>query len=572
MSIALYRKYRPKTFSEITNQNHIKITLQNELENDKLAHAYLFCGPRGTGKTTMARLIAKASNCTDLQPKGEPCNACKNCVEIMSGKAMDIIEIDAASHTGVDNVRENIINNARFTPSQTKYKVFIIDEVHMLSTSAFNALLKILEEPPAHVIFVLATTEVHKVPVTIISRCQRFDFKKILILDLIERLRMIVTSEGIAVEEEVLALVAKHSGGCVRDAESLLEQVLSLGDKSISLAQAELVIPPSNYDTILSMIESLLKKDARSAITQVNELVEQGVDVPRTIQQLVEVIRLLLVYVVTQRLDHLQETLPSDVVKKLSELSKNAYAPRLASIIEIILEKQYTFRHSPIVQLPFEIAITEICAGTTAPVAAAPPVPPVQSVASVLTAPVAAPGVSSTPKPVVPAESQKPTPSPGTSKPVASVPDASGSETVPEPKGSGAHGISLTFNQVQSRWPWIVQTIKEKNYSLGMSLSVAKPTAYVGNKITIAFLFDLQKDRVNQAVNKDMMCEVMQQDFGTDITVELIVDASLKLQDISTEVTASPQEKEVIVEQGEEQDPVDQVVSAFGGTLVDGVS
>src|SRR3989339_1510562 len=179
MSVALYRKYRPKNFSDVTNQNHIKITLQHEIESNHLGHAYLFCGPRGTGKTTLARLLAKAVNCLDLKNNYEPCNECDSCKEILEHRSLDIIEIDAASHTGVDNVRENIINNARFTPAKSKYKVFIIDEVHMLSISAFNALLKILEEPPKEVIFILCTTEVHKIPATIISRCQRFDFKRI---------------------------------------------------------------------------------------------------------------------------------------------------------------------------------------------------------------------------------------------------------------------------------------------------------------------------------------------------------------------------------------------------------
>lgn len=173
----------------MTNQNHVKITLQNEIETDKVAHAYLFCGPRGIGKTTAARLLAKAVNCERRKAsESEPCNECDSCKEITSGRDLDIVEIDAASHTGVDNVRENIVTNAKFSPSRRKYKVFIIDEVHMLSTSAFNALLKTIEEPPARVIFIMATTEVHKIPATIISRCQRFDFKKISRREVVERL------------------------------------------------------------------------------------------------------------------------------------------------------------------------------------------------------------------------------------------------------------------------------------------------------------------------------------------------------------------------------------------------
>ena len=206
MSLALYRKYRPQIFAELVGQNHIKTTLQNELATGKVAHAYLFSGPRGLGKTTVARLLAKAVNCLKRQAgESEPCNQCDACKEIVDNRSLDVIEIDAASNTGVDNVRENIIGNSRFTPTSRKYKVFIIDEVHMLSLSAFNALLKTLEEPPPYAIFILATTEIHRVPPTIISRCQRFDFRKVGLADVVERLNKIVNAEKRKVDQEDLS-------------------------------------------------------------------------------------------------------------------------------------------------------------------------------------------------------------------------------------------------------------------------------------------------------------------------------------------------------------------------------
>ena len=252
----LYRKYRPQNFKEVVGQNHIKITLENEIKTGKTAHAYLFCGPRGVGKTTMARVIVKTINCLNRKDSdSDPCNECEICKDITAGRSLDIIEIDAASHTGVDNVRENIIANARAVPSRCKYKVFIIDEAHMLSISAFNALLKIIEEPPVYVMFILCTTEAHKIPVTIISRCQRFDFKRISVNDLVKKLNYIIKKEDIKVDKSVLEMIARQSGGHMRDAESLLGQIVAIGGKEITQEEADLVIPRNDLNEVINFVD-----------------------------------------------------------------------------------------------------------------------------------------------------------------------------------------------------------------------------------------------------------------------------------------------------------------------------
>ncbi|MDP1629512.1 MAG: DNA polymerase III subunit gamma/tau, partial [bacterium] len=269
MSLALYRKYRPKTFAEIIGQEHIVRTLTNALSMGKISHAYLFSGPRGTGKTTMARLLAKSLNC--LKRNGaagefEPCNDCESCKQINEGRPLDLIEIDAASHTGVDNVRENIIEASRYVPYGEHYKIYLIDEVHMLSKGAFNALLKTLEEPPKHVVFIMATTEISKVPATILSRVQRFDFRKLKVLELVGRLNLIAKKEGVDIEPKAVNYLAVLADGSTRDAESLLDQIMALGESPITLKISEEFLGAVDFNTAGRFAEFIVQKDAAGAV------------------------------------------------------------------------------------------------------------------------------------------------------------------------------------------------------------------------------------------------------------------------------------------------------------------
>ena len=339
--LALYRTYRPSTFAEVTGQDHVTTTIQNQIKSGSVSHAYVFTGPRGIGKTTIARLLARAVNCESLNG-AEPCNVCSPCIQIAEGKAMDVFEIDAASHSDVENVRENILRNVPFAPVSLKKKVYIIDEVHMLSTSAFNALLKTLEEPPSHVLFILATTEIHKVPATILSRCQRFDFKKIPKEAMVARLREIVKKESRQVAEDVLEQIARYSGGCERDAESLLGQLLALDENEITMDVASLVLPATTVVLVDAFLVALCARDTAQSIRLLNANLEQGIDL-------------------THFLDDIISEMRNRMLALVSSQSPSPEISFFENAIEKFLAARRHIRTDDIPQLPAELAVVEIC-------------------------------------------------------------------------------------------------------------------------------------------------------------------------------------------------------------------
>ena len=292
MTQALYRKYRPKQWDTVIGQDHVIQTLTNSIKADRVGHAYLFAGPRGTGKTTVARLLAKAVNCLSEDPSKRPCNECDHCKAVNENRFMDMIEIDAASNNGVDDVRD-LREKINFSPSQGKYKVYVIDEVHMLSGGAFNALLKTLEEPPPHAIFVLATTEIHKIPATVLSRCQRHEFRRVPIDEIVKNLKEIAVTENIQADEEALTLIARQSAGGMRDAQSLLDQLSSTGAK-ITLALAQQVLGTATSQTVLDVINSVLDHQPARGLETIHKALDSGADRRSLARQLVEYTRGLM--------------------------------------------------------------------------------------------------------------------------------------------------------------------------------------------------------------------------------------------------------------------------------------
>ena len=294
MAEALYRKYRPQIFEDVVGQEQIERTIKNAIEQDKVSHAYLFCGPRGTGKTTTARLLAKALLC-EKGPTPDPDGTCEDCQMIAEGVHPDVYELDAASRTGVENVREEIINRVQFAPTRGRYKVYIIDEVHMLSIAAFNALLKTLEEPPDHVVFILATTDPQKVPETIHSRCQRFDFRRISNESIVSRLGAVCVAEGVEFEGDALDLIAHHAGGGMRNALTSLEQTIAFGEGKVTLAVAERMLGGVDSGDLANIVQALGKRDAAACFNWVAEFVESGSDLAQFARELAQHVRNLYV-------------------------------------------------------------------------------------------------------------------------------------------------------------------------------------------------------------------------------------------------------------------------------------
>ncbi|MDF2068707.1 DNA polymerase III subunit gamma/tau [Bacillus sp. Cr_A10] len=353
---AFYRAYRPQSFAEMSGQTHIKQTLQNALLYDKTTHAYLFSGPRGTGKTSAAKIFAKALNCEN-GPAKEPCNTCETCKSITDGSNTDVIEFDAASNSRVEEMRD-IIEKVRFAPSNARYKVYIIDEVHMLSTSAFNALLKTLEEPPAHVVFILATTEPHKIPLTIISRCQRFDFKRITSVDIVARMKEVLIDANIEYDEDVLKIIAQAAAGGMRDALSMLDQVVSFSGEKMTIEDALLVTGSIGQEVFFQLANALIEKDVAKALSCVEQLVDDGKDPVRLTEDFVTFYRDLLVLLVAPEQTELLEIASGD--ESFLELASKFPVDTLYKSISILTNTQQEMRFSNHAKVYLETAIIRL--------------------------------------------------------------------------------------------------------------------------------------------------------------------------------------------------------------------
>lgn len=568
----LYRKYRPQTWADVAGQNHVKVTLEFEVATGRIAHAYLFSGPRGVGKTTIARIMAKALNCLERAKKekgGEPCGACASCVSITEGTALDVIEIDAASHRGIDAVRENVIENARFSPSKLAYKVFIIDEVHMLTTEAFNALLKTLEEPPARVVFMLATTELHKVPPTVVSRCQRFDFRKIPFADMTDRLHALAEREKRSVDRRTIEEIARNSDGCLRDAEGLLGKVLTVGDgKRVTYDEALVVLPRSEHAALAAFVEALLRRDGRSALGTIGYCLEGGADLDQFAADAIELLRKTLLTKLAGGLDAFAFDFDEERKKKLLEWADLAETPRLVSAIELLLEKRRDMKQSHPLQLPLELAVVRLCEDISA---ASSEQPCLSSRAETRD-----PENKKYPVQAVTQKTVKTPESAAIKSEVAAysisycgVPSAEEIPSiVPQPLNRlTAQPLPITtVAALKSIWAEFVRRAGEENHSLPFLLGVGEPVAVQGKKVKIGFDFAFHKDKLNEEKNRCLLEKALGGLLNAAVHVEGVLlekKESLAHDDAAALASMAASAAPVAITAGND------ILSAFGGRVVE---
>ncbi|MBU4252511.1 MAG: DNA polymerase III subunit gamma/tau [Candidatus Omnitrophica bacterium] len=491
-------KWRPQDFESIIGQDHIVGTLKNAIGKDRLAHAYLFAGPRGVGKTSTARILAKALNCKE-GPTLKPCQKCSSCLEINQGRSLDVIEIDGASNRGIDEIRA-LRENVKFSPTQGKYKIYIIDEVHQITPDGFNALLKTLEEPPAFVKFIFATTHPQKVMPTIISRCQRMDFRRITVIEIIAQLERIVRQENIVVDKEVLAAVARSSDGSLRDAESVLDQLVSFSKENISLKDAISVLGMVEQDVLFALTDKIVQKDPGAALKLFNEIIDDGKDPGVFLVNLIEHFRNLMVAKVSQG-DAKLVDLPQEICDRLFKQSQSMSLEEIFTAFNILIATQEMTKRLDSQRIPLEISLVRLAHNRLEPAGKAG-LPAKQGLAAESKA---QPNLSSA---VNPKTTNLPS----------------------EKKEQPGQIVSVSLENVKDAWSGIVNNLSKIKMSVSTYLSEGEPTKVQGEMITVAFpkSCSLHKESLDIKENKAIVEKVVSELCNADLRVNFILVAQMQ--------------------------------------------
>ncbi|KKI84680.1 DNA polymerase III subunit gamma/tau [Shouchella clausii] len=552
---ALYRVWRPQLLEDVVGQSHITKTLKNALLQQKLAHAYLFSGPRGTGKTSAAKIVAKAINCKQA-PVAEPCNECDACVGITNGSVVDVIEIDAASNNGVDEIRD-IRDKVKFAPSEVAYKVYIIDEVHMLSTGAFNALLKTLEEPPAHVIFILATTEPHKIPLTILSRCQRFDFKPISNEALINRMKFILDNNQQPYEEEAIELIARAADGGARDALSLLDQAISFSDEKVSTEDVLTITGAVSREALHQLAAALEKQNARLVLETIDETLKGGKDPKRLLEDLLLYYRDLLLYKTAPETADLFERAVLD--DAFVQVAKSYSRPFIYAAIQSLSESQQEMKWALQPKIVLEMAVMKLMqlalAQDTAQVGNEE-MRALQEKVKRLEEELASVKQGNTFDKSEPAPAQKErrrmqprAPQQGKATPAAA-------------RELLENANKADLQETVSQWGAIMEKIKGESVPAHAWLSDSKPVAASDTKVLLAFQNEMHRDMMDTKF-RGVLCQVLKQTFGN--RHDFVTLLNQQWQQIKAEYMKDKQ-----TDHPQEADPlIDEAVKLVGEDLIE---